>query len=119
MSLKVPTLIIIWSLISMNANAWEYQGIQPIERQTLLKEVKAKSGAKISQEPGILRIEIREEKSIYFFTTEGHPAHPAVVIQKIIQENGNLMIETSGYTAGDRKIFEEWLNLFNQQTSSK
>lgn len=96
-------------------HAIKYQGIEPLQREQLLKETKSKPGATIIKEPNLLRIEVPDEASVLIFTEKGHPAHPSVIIRKVVKNGEKISIETQGYTAGERIVFENWLKQFETQ----
>ena len=92
----------------------EYKSITPTNRDTLLEEVRNKPGAESREENGALRIKVPSEGKFYFFTLEKHPTHPSVVIRHVFEKNGAIWIEDTGFTAGDKKIFEQWLRQFEE-----
>lgn len=102
-------------ILSSNAFSLEYQGITALDLDKLLAETKSKESSVISDEPGLIRIDIQQGASVYFFTKEGHFAHPSVVIRNVTESKNRVYIKTTGYTAGDRKVFEGWLKQFEAQ----
>ena len=102
-------------LMTLHTQAAEYKGKKPFNIDKTFKEIKNKKGAIVSEEPGLWRVDIQEEASVYFFTKEDHFAYPSVVIRKIIEEQNAINIKTTGYTAADKKIFEGWLKQFQEQ----
>jgi hypothetical protein len=58
------------------------------------------------------------EMTIWIFTREGHPAHPAVSRGTIIVAPGKIGIDRTGHFAGDPNAFDAWmaaLHQFDQQ----
>ena len=109
------TLGILLIMTSSLVKAAEYTGEKPFDIDKTFEEVKNKNGAELTDEPGLWRIDIQREASVYFFTKEGHFAYPSMVIRKIIESQNSINIETQGYTAADKKIFEGWLKQFQEQ----
>jgi hypothetical protein len=58
-----------------------------------LDAIRAKSGVKISVQSGWTVIEDRSTLSIWSFTPPGHPAHPAAIHRKVVQQGDNLFIK--------------------------
>jgi hypothetical protein len=76
--------------------------------QAFYDEVKAKPGAVV--EPpvgGVVRILVESEYAFYHFTTEG-PAHPAVIIERILQLEDGVYVQSTGYFAGSEPAFAAW-----------
>ena len=57
-----------------------------------MKSLQAKSGVRVSQQSGWTVIEEPSTLSLWSFTPESHPANPAVVHRKIIQEGDDLFV---------------------------
>jgi hypothetical protein len=102
-------------MTSLSIKAAEYKGEKPFDIDKTFKEVKNKHGAVLTDEPGLWRIDIEKEASVYFFTKKDHFAYPSMVIRKVIESQNSINIETQGYTAADKKIFEGWLKQFKEQ----
>jgi hypothetical protein len=58
-----------------------------------LEAMRAKSGVKISVQSGWTVIEDRSTMSLWSFTPSGHPAHPAAIHRKVIQEGNNIFVK--------------------------
>lgn len=43
----------------------------------------------------------------YAFTLPGHPAHPAWITRKLVDENGEVSMQQIGYFAGEEEPFSE------------
>jgi hypothetical protein len=107
-------LLLLMSNVPSAQATIEYKSITPTDRDTLLEEVRNKPGAESREENGALRIKVPSEGKFYFFTLEKHPAHPSVVIRHVFEKNGAIWIEDTGFTAGDKKTFEQWLRQFEE-----
>ena len=108
----------LFAYILFTVNAWgaiEYKGTTATDIDALYKQAESESGATSRQEEGYIRITVPSKYTTYYFTTESHPCHPAVVIQRMYEENGALYIKAEGLTAGDRTKFEQWLKGFERQ----
>jgi hypothetical protein len=91
--------------------------ITPQEWQTFYDEVRAKPGARdISRAdvPSVTAIQVMSEWRVYYFTKPGWAAHPAVVIQQVVQMEDGTFIRTTGYFAGAEGPFAEWFLAFKQ-----
>jgi hypothetical protein len=58
-----------------------------------LEALRAKSGVKISDLSGWTVIEDRSTLSLWSFTPPSHPAHPAAIHRKVIQEGNNIFVK--------------------------
>jgi len=82
-----------------------------------LTEVKALPDARCKDAPSNQYIcDSASQRTIWVFTREGHPAHPAVsrgimVIQQTPQ-GAMLGIDRSGHYAGSRAAFDAWMKEF-------
>lgn len=47
---------------------------------------------------------------IYFFTEEGHFAHPSIMIVQLIEKDGHRFVSRNGSSGGDKAKFEQWVN---------
>lgn len=82
----------------------------------------------IAAEFGHTRDEIAEARLVLFtdeasstfyaFTLEDHPAHPAWITRKLVEEDGAIAIQQIGFFAGDEQafadLFDDYLALANQ-----
>lgn len=54
----------------------------------------------------------------YAFTTADHPAHPAWITRKVVEQDGAISIQQIGYFAGDEEpfaaLFDDYLALSDQ-----
>ena len=58
-----------------------------------LDALRAKSGVKLSTQSGWTVIEDRSTLSVWSFVPEGHPAHPAVIHRKVVQDGNNIFVQ--------------------------
>jgi hypothetical protein len=58
-----------------------------------LDGLRAKNGVNISVQSGWTVIEDRSTLSLWSFTPPGHPAHPAAIHRKVIQEGDNFFMQ--------------------------
>jgi len=58
-----------------------------------LEAMRAKSGVKISVQSGWTVIEDRSTMSLWSFTPSGHPAHPAAIHRRVVQEGNNVVMK--------------------------
>jgi hypothetical protein len=58
-----------------------------------LEAMRAKSGVKTSVQSGWTVIEDQSTLSVWSFTPPGHPAHPAAIRRKVVQEGNNLFVQ--------------------------
>jgi hypothetical protein len=58
-----------------------------------LEALRAKSGVKISDLSGWTVIEDRSTLSLWSFTPPSHPAHPAAIHRKVVQEGDNIFVK--------------------------
>lgn len=102
------------------AKRFPHSQITAAEWQTYFDEVRAKPGAKdVSRpdRPDIVVIDVESEHAIYCFT-HGGPAHPAVVVEHIVQTNGGIGLQYDGYFAGSEEVFARWFAGFNARAKA-
>ena len=58
-----------------------------------LEALRTKSGVKISDLAGWTVIEDGSTLSLWSFTPAGHPAHPAAIHRKVVQEDNNIFLK--------------------------
>ena len=68
-------------------------------------------------EENYLKITIKKPEGIVlsYFTLPAHPAHPANVLTAIYEAEGRVRLHSRGFTAGDCKVFEQWMKSFEKQ----
>jgi hypothetical protein len=52
---------------------------------------------------------------IYVFTEEGHFAHPAVMVIRLVEKDGQLLVHRSGLSGGDEAKFKKWIDESTRQ----
>lgn len=97
------------------AASMNYQGRTPFDIEQLKEEVQSEPGANVATTDELVLVEVPGRRTMYYFTREGHPRHSSVVIRSVVVEGENVVIKTTGYTSGDRKLFEKWLEQFTRQ----
>lgn len=92
--------------------------VTPISKEAfdemLASSVEEKGGIE-TEEGDTLRVELRDEARVLFFTRPGHRAHPGIVEVRIVEEEGGPGIDTSGWWAGDAQAFETWFRVFQRR----
>ena len=83
-----------------------------------LAEVSNLPGSVTGREPGLIRVSVPQERSIYFFTLPGHPAHPAIVRQSVIDRDGDVYVEIDGWSDRPSAAMEDWMRAFQQQSEN-
>lgn len=82
--------------------------------QNYLKQVKSKPHVQqftTDNRPETIAYFSDAERTAYYFTTSG-PAYPALTVARLIERDGKLALETSGYYAGSEQAFDEWFSTF-------
>lgn len=82
-----------------------------------LKEVQAKPSAEIINRPDapdMTVIAVPGEHAMYYFTQSG-PAHPAVIVARVVSHDGAVSIRHNGHFAGSEKAFAAWFLDFTKQ----
>lgn len=82
---------------------------------TYMRETQSKQGAVLVERDRLLCIVVRNETAIYFFTTRNHPAYPAAVRRAVVSRGTRSFVHTSGYYAGSRVAFLEWMESFRSE----
>ena len=59
-------------------------------------------------------IEVPAESTVYLFTRDGHFAHRAVVVRRIVQSQAGPTLETFGYTTARDEAMTTWLAQFKE-----
>jgi hypothetical protein len=81
--------------------------------EMLTASVEDKGGVK-TEEGDTLRVELRDEAKVLFFTRPGHRAYPGVVEVRIVEQDKGPGVDTSGWWAGDEEAFEAWFRVFQR-----
>lgn len=123
----------IWQLVSLTiiigalssfaqaqdivAPRFPQSAITPAEWSLYLKEVQAKPGAEIINRPDapdMTVIAVPGEHAMYYFTQSG-PAHPAVIVARVVSRDGAVSIRHNGHFAGSENAFAAWFVDFTKQ----
>lgn len=83
-------------------------------QKKLTTSVEEKGGVQ-TEDGDTLRVELRDEAKVLFFTRPGHRAHPAIVEVQIVEAADGPSIDTSGWWAGDGEAFEAWFRVFQRR----
>jgi len=98
-----------------NTESWRFptDKISKEQWQTYFDEVKAIPSVVQSTAPNQIILAVVAENTIYVFTTESHPAYPAVVKRQVQSINGSLRINRQGHYAGSKDAFDYWWHEFD------
>lgn len=83
--------------------------------QTIWDEVQAKPQHANFDEPSTTRVELPDERAIYWFTKPEHSAHPSIVKREVIEKPNGLDVRSRGWAGGAKEKFEEWFVGFLEQ----
>ena len=83
----------------------------------VLESLRADSSAQFREQRGWTVVASRErgEPVEWFFTPEGHPAHPAVVKRTAVERDGVGMIDLAALCQADQAVCDQLLDDFRQQ----
>ena len=98
-----------------NAPRFPNSHITAEDWNTYLAEVKALPGVAVRESNQQITItDQRAGVTLYAFTTPNNPAHPGVVIRKVVRmDDGSYAINRVGYYAGDAEQFKRWWHAFD------
>jgi hypothetical protein len=67
------------------------------------------------EEPDVSLILFHDESTAtyYAFTTPENPAHPAWVTRRVVEQDGEIVVEQIGYFAGDEASFADLFDAFS------
>jgi hypothetical protein len=96
--MRALAALILAAVLANSAVAQDTPGKSTSDREyatvaLALEALRAKSGVKISDLSGWTVIEDRSTLSLWSFTPPGHPAHPAAIQRKVIQEGNNILVK--------------------------
>jgi hypothetical protein len=77
------------------------------------KEASQAPGAVTKQYPRATVINDQKNLTVYIFTKPGDPAHPGVIIRKLVTENGKTYFDTLGHSDGPdaaQPAFKAWMD---------
>jgi hypothetical protein len=83
--------------------------------QTLWDEVQAKPTHQNFEERTTTRVELPDERAIYWFTKPEHPAHPSIVKREVLEKPNGLDVRSRGWAGGAKGEFERWFVSFLEQ----
>ena len=77
--------------------------------------VQSEFGESRKEESSSRLVLFRDQKTytFYAFTMPSHPAHPAWVTRKIVDENGHISMIQIGYFAGEEEAFAELFRAYS------
>jgi hypothetical protein len=104
---------------SLSYKAFPQPKITPEQWQSFFAEIKAKPGIEnVSrpETPDVVSLADRKEQIMYYFTNGG-AAHPALMIEKVVQNGNQVDIETTGYFAGAEEPFARWFRAFQDRAA--
>ena|SRR5260221_6303739 len=78
----------------------------------LLRDVASKPGVRRVEDDVVTRFESASDRTIYFFSKPGHPAHPCVVIRAVVDDGQQVQVRTVGHFAGSQEAFDQWYRAF-------
>lgn len=83
------------------------------EWRTYLAEVTGMSGVRCRDvSANQLQCDSESQSTIWIFTRDGHPAHPAVTRAILKASDSQLGIDRTGHYAGSEPAFRAWMNQF-------
>ena len=90
--------------------------ITPEEWQSYFAEVSQKHGARKQESPRepLVIFANAEGRTLYAFTKDGHPAHPAIINRQVVQQGDGIYVDQVGYFAGDEAAFAKLSRAFEQ-----
>jgi hypothetical protein len=97
-AMRVLAALMLAAVFANSAIAQDTPGVSTSDREyatvaLALEALRAKSGVKISDLAGWTVIEDRSTLSLWSFTPSGHPAHPAAIHRKVVQEGNNIFVK--------------------------
>jgi hypothetical protein len=76
------------------------------------KEAHQKPGVVIEEYPKATVITDKKNQTVYFFTKFGNPAHPGVIVRKLINDTHGAYFDTEGHSDGPdsaQLAFKAWM----------
>ena len=59
----------------------------------------------------------RASRTVYAFTTPGHPAHPAWITKRVVRVGNAVGVQQVGYFAGEQPAFGQWFRSYGSMPS--
>jgi hypothetical protein len=89
----ILALTLAISLLSVVARAETSSDLGYSTVASALTGLQKKDGVRVSRQGGWTVIDDRAALTLWSFTPEGHPAHPAVIQRTIVEDQGNLFVQ--------------------------
>ena len=114
--LMIVLACLCWCYPATAQDGWRFptDRITPQQWQIYLSETLAKPDVRAFESAGQIIVEVPRETAIYVFTTEAHPAHPAVVVRRVVERDNVIYVDRKGHFAGDRAAYETWWRQFDE-----
>ncbi|MDA0705775.1 MAG: hypothetical protein O2907_05375 [Proteobacteria bacterium] len=83
--------------------------------QTYFDAVRLEFGETMQEEPEVNLVLFHDESTAtyYAFTIPANPAHPAWVTRRVVEQDGEVAVEQTGYFAGDEAPFADLFDAFS------
>jgi hypothetical protein len=111
-----------WGLLAVVAVALATTAIAgEMSFQDYLNKAMHKPGRTIKEFPEYTVIVTDNGLTYYIFTKPNHPAYPAVIIRKLVVENGATYMDTDGHSFAsdaDQPKFKAWMSEFSGPNSN-
>jgi hypothetical protein len=92
---------------SFSAAAPEQPGIGYQSVEAALDDLKSRSDVDIFEKDGWTIVEDNAAGALWSFTPATHPAHPAAVKRTVVQENGEVFIDTKGLCQAEKTACDQ------------
>ncbi len=103
MKLRFLPAIFVSLLVSTTVAAEaEYESVSSV-----MEHLSSQDGVRIRTEQGWTIAEDPGEMALYTFTTEGHAAHPAVFMRKVVESDGAVLLRTWGICEAEESACNE------------
>jgi hypothetical protein len=83
--------------------------------QSKFYEVKGTPGAQISDQGDYIVVMIPGEMKLFAFTKSDHAAYPGIIEYTFISDNGEMRLESYGWSGADHQAFEEFHAMLNSR----
>jgi hypothetical protein len=96
-------------LLAATYNPYEDSKITPEQWQEYYDSVQSEFGETREEVPDAMLVlfENASSSTYYAFTLPEHPAHPAWITRKLVDRDGEVVMDLIGYFAGDEEPFSE------------
>lgn len=106
-------ILALCSFAQENDRRFPGDRITQAQWSTFRDEVLAKTGMERRESANQLVVTVPAESAIYVFTQPAHPAHPAVVVRRLMTVDGGTSINRMGHFAGNEQAFAAWWKTFD------